>query len=475
MSTIKKLTKNIGLLTISYCLSYILGFIILAYSARYLGVENFGILSFALAFTSIFSVFIDLGINTLTTREVSRKKSLGNKFISNIIGMRLGLALLVLISIIIIINILNYNEKTIYVVYFTSIYMILSVFAQIFYSLFQSYEKMEYQALGNILYYIFLFIGVLIAINFNFNIIQFSMIYPIVSVLILIYVVIICIKKFTKPKLTFDFGFSKQLLNESWPFAITGISINIYNWIDTILLSIIIGQEAVGIYNAAYKLILWFIFIPAVFMLSVFPLMSRYYVSSENSLRYSFEKLVKIMAFIGIPIAFGTVLIANKVIIIIYGSQFISAVVPLQILIWSTVLIFIRNPYEKLLESSNKQFTVSKIFIIGIIFNIIANIIFIPKYSFFGAAIVNVITDLIIFILLIWSAKIINFSISNETKLSIIKMIIASILMSVVIQLVINLNIIIIITIGALTYLLIVYLLKVADKNEIEMIKSIFK
>ena len=106
------------------------------------------------------------------------------------------------------------------------------------------------------------------------------------------------------------------------------------------------------------------------------------------------------MILIAVPIGVGTVLIANKVIIIIYGDQFIGAIITLQILIWSCVLIFARGPFERLLESTNQQLSVTKIYILGAIFNVILNLIFIPQYSYIGAGIITVLTDILVITLL---------------------------------------------------------------------------
>ena len=57
MNTIQRIAKNTGVLLFAQIASYILGFFFVMYTARYLGAEGFGILSFALAFTGIFSVF----------------------------------------------------------------------------------------------------------------------------------------------------------------------------------------------------------------------------------------------------------------------------------------------------------------------------------------------------------------------------------------------------------------------------------
>jgi len=92
MNTVQRIAKNTGALLASQIASYIIGFFFIMYTARYLGAEGFGInpfkkrlrkmlrISFALAFTGIFGVFSDLGLSTLTVREVARDKSLTSKY-----------------------------------------------------------------------------------------------------------------------------------------------------------------------------------------------------------------------------------------------------------------------------------------------------------------------------------------------------------------------------------------------------------
>jgi O-antigen/teichoic acid export membrane protein len=107
MSAVQKLAKNTTLLFISQIISYILGFFITMYTAQYLGTSGFGMLSTALSLAAIFAVFTDLGLGTITTREVSRDKSLQNKYFSNTSILRLILALLTFGLIILYVTIIN--------------------------------------------------------------------------------------------------------------------------------------------------------------------------------------------------------------------------------------------------------------------------------------------------------------------------------------------------------------------------------
>ena len=424
MNTIQRITKNISVLFISQMVSNVMGFFILMYTARYLGVEGFGILSLALAFTGIFSIFMDLGLSPLTTREVARDKTLEKDYVANVSSIKLILIIVTFGLILVIGNLLGYNQQTMLVIYLIALYTIFTTFSQFFYSIFQAHEKMEYQSLGVILSSISILAGVFVVIYLKFNIIQFSLIYVFSGAFILIYALIIYTNKFSLPKISFRRDEWKLLIKESWPFAITSISANIYTWIDTVIISVIQGAAAVGLYNASYKLALFLMFIPLIFSYAIFPIMSQYHVSSKDSLNFTFEKFLKVMLILALPIGVGTVIIAKNVILLIYGSQYIDSIIVLQILIWSTVLIFARTPFEKLLESSNRQLVVTKVFFVGAIFNVILNIIVIPHYSYIGAAIVTVLTDIIILGLLNVATRNMGFTLSKNTKYLLFKVLI---------------------------------------------------
>lgn len=475
MNTIQRITKNIGVLLISQIFSYVLGFITLMYSARYLGVNGYGILSLAIAFTGIFSVLMDLGLTKLTIREVARNKSLANNYIANITLIKIILCIITFITIFLIVDFLGYNQETSYTIYFITFYTILSSFSQLFYAIFQANEKMEYYSFGIILSSGLILTGILFAIYNKFNIIQFSSVYSIVGIMILSYAILIFSWKFSTSKCHFNKHLWINLIKESWPFAVTGISLNVYMWIDTLILSLIQGTNAVGIYSASFNLVMTLLVIPIVFNNALFPLMSRYYISSKKFLNLTFEKLLKIMLVVALPLGIGTVLTANQVITLIYGNAFSDSILTLQILIWSIVIIFIRSPFERLLESSNQQLVLTKIFIISAIFNTILNIIIIPKYSYLGAAVVNVLTDMLVLgIILFLNKNRINIiPILKNMKSSLVKIIISSLIMGLFLYSLKELNLALLIIIGIITYTILLLLFKILSEDEISMLKSI--
>jgi len=473
MNTIQKITKNIGILSISQILSYILGFFVVLYSANYLGVDGFGSISLALALTGIFSVGMDLGLSMLSTRDVARDKSITLDYTANLITLKLILVILTFFLTVLIVHVLGYSNETIQIIYLITIYTIFTSFTQLIYALFQGHEKMEYQSIGNILSNLLLLIGVLIAIYLKLDIIKFSLVYPVTSILVLIYAFSTFSKKFAVPKLKVDRTKWISLVQESWPFAISIISVNLYLWIDSVILSVFDSAGSVGLYNASYKLIIMLLIIPSIFNITFFPIMSKYYMSSAESLKILFDKLIKLMFLISVPICVGTFLIADRIILLIYGEQFVGAIIILQILIWSIILSFVRSPLTILLESTNKQLSVTKIFILGAIFNIFLNLIIIPKYSYVGAAITNILTDLVLLTLLLVATRNIGLYVSKNTKISFIKIVLASLVMGTTINYLLNLNVFLLIIIGIILYTVILLILRIFDNKEIKIIKSI--
>lgn len=474
MNTMQRITKNISVIFIAQILNYFLAFFAMMYSARYLGVENFGILSFASSLTSIFGICMGLGLGTLVIREVARNKDLIGEYVSNTILIRGIMSVVTLGLISLLILIAGYNEPTRTVIYLLALFTVFSTIYQIFYSVFQANQQMEYQSVGTILYSIILLGGVLLVIYLNGSVIGISAVYAVGGAAVLIYSFLIFSWKFPTPKFQFNPSKWKSLIQEAWPFAVSGISYNLYTSIDSVILSFIKGQEAVGLYTASYRLILVLIFIPTIFNTAIFPLMSKYYVHSKDTLLFTFEKLFKIMFMLGLPIGVGTVIIASKVILLLYGSAFLSSTLALQILIWSTVLMFARSPFERLLESSNRQIVITKALIIGVVFNVILNLMIIPFYGYVGASVVTVLTDVIVFTLLLRSIKGIGISFSRDTKLSLLKIIIASAVMGIVLHYLSDMDLFLLIGMGAMIYLVLLLVMRIFDENEIKMIKSIF-
>ncbi len=476
MNRYQLIAKNIGVLSLSQIVTIILSFIYTIYIARYLGTSEFGILSFALAFTGIFVILVDLGLNMLTVREVSRDKTLASKYLGNTIIIKVVLALITLFLILIVTKIINYPQEIINVVYLVGFSLIFGSFSGIFYSIFQANEKMEYQSFGQIITSILMLAGVLIAIHYDLGLYALALIYFFVGIVVLIYSFFICSWKFALPKIEIDLNFWRLIIFQALPFGLTSIFVLIYYYIDTVMLSIIIpnSNDIIGWYSAAYRLVIPLSFIPTIFFTSVFPVMSTFYGKSEKSLKFAFRRSLKYMLIFGIPIATGITILADKIILLIYGESYFPSVIALQILIWSIPLIFIDSSFAYLFNSINKQATVAKIMGIVALFNILLNIILIPFYSYIGASIVTWASDLITLALMVYVLSNTEFKVPFSLLKDFTKVVIASAVMIIPLIILNNLNLFLVILISSVVYVIAFLLLKGVDDIDIKIIKNIF-
>lgn len=473
MINTRKIAKNTIVYFVSQIIVYLLGFFITMYTARYLGSENFGILSLAISLSGIFVIFVELGLGPLTTREVARNTSKTNKYLVNLIIIKIILVFLMLGLVILSTFLLNYSDIVREVIYILSLSVAMGAFVSIFSSIFQAYEKIEYISAGVFLGTVVVLFGVLIGVYYQFNIIFFAFVYAISNIVVLFYFIIFYIKIFSFPKFEVDFSFWKPNIKEAVPYGITSCSVSFYTYIDSIILSVFQGITVVGWYSAAYKLMLALFFIPTAVNMAIFPVMSRFY-SSKDSLQLINYKYFKYMVLISIPIGFGTTILADQIILLIFGQEYTQSIIALQILIWAMVITFLGSPFSTLIQSINKQLIVTKVTIIGTIINIILNLLLIPQFSYIGSCFAMIITEVILQFYIYYASYKLGYGICGRKAIEIFfKSLISSFIMIVFILSFKNVNLILLIVLATIIYFSALYLIKGIDDEDLSIIKSI--
>lgn len=479
MNTVTRIAKNTGVLIISQVIGYILAFIYTIYLARYLGPSNFGILTFAIAFTAILSIVTDFGLISLMVREIARKKILVQQYISNLIPIKLILVIVSFGLIALIVNLLGYPHETIIVVYFFGLSIVIGTFNQLIFAVFQAFEKMEYQAIVTVINSIILFTGIILGINFKFDVISFSIIYVIASL-----VNLFCSFIFYRFKLkndvgiikkyfNFDFKFWTSTIKKTLPFFFAALFLTVGYKVDVIILSYIKGNEAVGWYTGATTLTDTLSFIPTAFVTAIYPIFSNYFQSSHGLLIKAYESSFKYMAILSLPIAAGTTLLADKIILYAYHSSFAQSIEVLRIIVWSVPFLYLYSILGLLLSSGNKQEVAMKGILIYMIINMISNLILIPYLSFVGASIVNVSTKMILFTLLYYFVQKTVFK--TNTLRSLIKPAIGTGIMSLFIFSfnILNMSLFITIPLAILVYFGSLILFKTFSSDDLKMLKQI--
>ncbi|MDP3066978.1 MAG: flippase [Methanobacteriaceae archaeon] len=476
MGQLKTIAKNSASLFVSQILSYLLIFFYILYVARYLGAEGFGILSLAISLTGIFGILVDMGLSTLMIREVARDKSKTNKFISNTALMKIILSFLVWVLLYLFVNVAGYPELVKNVVYLVYLSVLINAFSLIFTAVMQAEEKMEYVSLSAILNSVVMLSGTLMGIYYSLDILYFAALYVISNSLNFLYLSLVYLWKFNFPKIEVDFGFWKPTLKEAWPYGFTGLSGLLYTYVDSIMLSLIQGNLVVGWYSAAYRLMLITLFIPNAVNMAIFPLMSRLYVSSKDSLILINERYFKYMLILGIPLGFGTTILADKIILLVFGADFAPSVIVLQILIWTAVFTFAGATFSQLIQSINKQLLLTKISVMCLLINVVLNLILIPRYSYIGASIVTVLTEMILVSYMYYATFKLGYLIDTQKIIKNLgKITFSALIMSSFLLYFQYLNFFLLVILAALIYFLVIYLTETFDKMDEQLFRQLMR
>lgn len=472
MSHVKTIFKNMSWLLISQIIASVCGFIWTILMARYLGVSRYGIFGFATSLTGILAMTVDLGINAHIVRHISTDYSSASKYLGNAIPLKCIFSIGTIILTLIILILMKSNELVITVTLLFTIEMIIKSYIGLFNGSFQAFEKGKYQGIGNTILHTILLIFILITIFTDSGLIGISISYIISNLIALTYEYYFLNKKIVKPKIEIDKEFCKKITLVSIPFAITNLLYIIYYSIDMVMLSNMVGNYPTGIYNATYKLISVLTLFYSVYTAVIFPVMSKFFKNDKKLLIISYEKSIKYLMLVIIPIAVGTVFYSLDIIQLIYGHQYDNASSVLSILIWTVCLLFISGASNNLLNASHKEVTVTKIYAIAALFNIVLNFFMIPYFSYNGAAITTVLSDVLIVALQTYIIHKIGHKLNKKLYSDLIKIIIGSTILGISLHF-LNLNMWVAIPVGAVIYFAVIYLLKVFDNDDKYVIKEI--
>ncbi len=189
--------------------------------------------------------------------------------------------------------------------------------------------------------------------------------------------------KFTKPG-RIDL---RELSTQALPFAIAGIAVKVYSYIDSLMLEAFKGVTAVGYYSVAYKLTYAMQFVPLTFTAALYPALSQAYAKKQkDELKQTFVSGMRLMAAAGFPIAAGLSALAPRLIPAIYGDAYMGSIAAMQVLPWVLLPIFIDFPVGALLNGSNRAHLKTTAMVGTMLVNAVLNFLLVPYYGPLGAA-----------------------------------------------------------------------------------------
>lgn len=363
--------------------------------ARYLGPEQFGLLSYAQSFVFLFTAIATLGLDGIVVRELvkddnKRDVLLGTAFTLKLIG-----AILILPLLWFAVQFTSNDSYTNLLVFIIASATIFQSFNVIdFY--YQSTVMSKYVALANTVSLLLSSIIKIVLILQKAPLLAFAGMVVFDALVLSLGLVYFYVKK-NKLRL-FAWQFDKQiairLLKDSWPLIISSVMISLYMRIDQVMIKEMLDTNAVGQYAAAVRISEAWYFLPMAICSSVFPAIVNAKKVSKELYYTRLQTLYSLMIWLGIIVALPVTFLGDWVMSLLYGESYIAAGKVLMVHIWAGVFVGISIVKGKwqILEGYTMYHWYGSVF--SIILNVILNFLFIPTMGALGASLATLITRL---------------------------------------------------------------------------------
>lgn len=406
-----KIIHNISWLFFDKILRMGVGFFVGVWIVRYLGPEQFGLLSFAGAFVGLFGAFSALGLQEIVVRDIVRNpdcapETLGTAAILQLIGA--AAAYLIILVAIAYLRPDDAIARTIVAILGS---MMLFKASEVVAYWFESQVLSKYIVwVNNSVFLMFVAIKVVMILQ-QAPLIAFVWA-TLAEALVLAVILLGVMSKFGLSLLNLRYNTvrAKILLKEAWPLALSSISIVAYMRLDQVMLAEMIDNEAVGVYSVAVRLVEFLYFLPIIVVMSVGPTIVKKFQIDRGTANLFVQDLYDIL-FVSSLLLAATLWISSDFLIkLLFGEPYREAVTILEVYAWNLIFVSMGVARSQWLIVNNLQ-RYSYIYIsMALALNALGNFLLIPYWGALGAAYATVASTI--------SATLIFPALFKETRLS---------------------------------------------------------
>ena len=356
------------------------------YVARYLGPEQYGLLSYALSFVWLFSSLASFGIDDILVRELVRSPEQRRNLLGTVFWLKVCGSIVMGTAIAAVLHFKAEDQQTYWLIALIALGFLFQATNVVeFY--FQAQVQSKFTVRAQI-------IQLLITSLFKIYLVwsEAELVWFAVALMLDQAVVAVLFLKMYRWKvekfsyLSFNIIKAKLLIKDAWPLIFAGMVVSIYMKIDQVMIKEMMNAKAVGVYAAAVKLCEAWYFVPTALVASLFPAVVAARKKSATTYEERVQKLYDLMVWGSLAVALPTTLLSDWIILILYGTDFQEAADILRIYIWAGVFVSLGVASSKWLVAENLQRYSFYITTLGAILNVGCNLWFIPIYGIKGAA-----------------------------------------------------------------------------------------
>jgi O-antigen/teichoic acid export membrane protein len=405
LTQINRIKKNSFFALLTHFIRLFANFFVFIGIARLYGPEEFGQFTAAHTLSTIFVLLADFGFDTLLVVEIARNKERVQQTINSYFSIKILLSLLATVLMIIVVSFETVSDTTKILMYLFSLYVLFSSFINFFFYLFRGYEEFHQETKISFIMNSFLLVIVIALSILHVSLFIIAAAFIGTRLLGIALAVKIAGNKFKWQEFRFSIVNKKEFLKINI-YGLYGIFGTVLFTLDTILLSFLSNDFQVGLYQSVIKLASLGLLSSDILVYSILPSLTKYYSSDYSQwlklTQYSHRTLI----FVGTFISFFMIVFPADIITLVYGANRYNAAVPILRIFGCVIGIrYCSEAGGLILTSSHNQLKRLVVVIVATIFNLLANIYIIPRYGINGAAIISVLTNILVGIGYLYHAR----------------------------------------------------------------------
>lgn len=370
----------------------LISFVISIYVVRYLGPHNYGLLSYAVSFVSIFAFLASLGIDQILYRELvnhpeKERELLGSTLLLKLLGGFAASVLTVVAAFF-----FRPDDSNLLLIWIISLAFLFQPWQIIAYA-YQARVLSKYPSLIVLAVSVVLAGCKLLVIQLDKGILYFGMILLLEAILYAAFYILGYLRHFGNPlKWRVSQSLTRSVFKDSLPLLFSSVTILIYSRIDQVMIGHYLEISAVGIYDAAVRLSdVWYI-LPNILIATLFPAILNARKVSLQLYVKRMRRLATLLFVLSALVAIPTTFIAGPLVNLLYGNAYLGSIGVLQIYIWSTVGYALGALTNAYLIAENRTLLYLLVSAGTMLLNVALNVVLIPAMGINGAAVATLIS-----------------------------------------------------------------------------------
>lgn len=381
--------RNTVIVLTAKVVARLIALVTVLYIIHYLPADRYGSFTTLVNYTAIVSVLLDLGFNTLFVREGARHHDEIQRYLRNVISLRL---LMSVVSLVLLAGLLTLNRLGDFLVP-AFLLMVLTSYSSLLRSGLYAVQQLGYEAVAVGLESAVLLVLVIIGIKTHQGVAYFVWAYAAQYAFSCVYFsVVLAVKRIAVIGWRFEIPLLRAWFWKGLPFAFTFVLTILYFRIDQPLIYALRSHTEAGWYGAAYKPVEALLFIPMTFLSVVFPVLSIYHRERRGELLDAVNRFYKALLLIGWPIGVGMFVLAHPLITVL--QLYPKSEEAFRVLAIALPLAFVNNAFIGALNASDRQSSFTWAAGWSLAVNVGLNLILIPTIGFVGASWATVATEI---------------------------------------------------------------------------------